>query len=64
MSRILARVLSRIYPDRAAAFMQRADEIAKNRVLGGVHHPSDIEAGKKLGDLVANKMLKSMKLKY
>lgn len=35
----------------------RADLIAEDRVLAGVHHPSDIEAGKKLGDAVFKKLL-------
>jgi hypothetical protein len=33
--------------------MKRGDEISMHRVLGGVHHPSDIVAGKKLGDAMA-----------
>jgi acid phosphatase (class A) len=53
MSRLYARILSKIYPKRAEAFMKAADLAARNRVLGGVHHPTDIEAGKKLGDKLA-----------
>ncbi|MES2527242.1 MAG: phosphatase PAP2 family protein [Bdellovibrionota bacterium] len=45
----MAQKLIRIYPARKAALLKRAEEISWNRVLGGVHHPSDIEAGKKLG---------------
>lgn len=52
ISRTMADVLSFIYPDRKAQFMARADQVASDRVLGGVHHPSDIEAGKKLGDAI------------
>jgi acid phosphatase (class A) len=61
VARVFARVLSRIYPSRAAAFMKRADDVANNRILGGVHHPSDIVAGKKLGDILANKVMNSKK---
>jgi acid phosphatase (class A) len=43
-------VLSKLDPSRKELFMKRADQIAADRVLAGVHHPSDIEAGKKLGD--------------
>jgi len=50
ISRVYARLLSELSPASAEAFMARADEIALDRVLGGVHHPSDIEAGKRLGD--------------
>ena len=56
-SRAYARLLSEMFPERAAAFMARADEIAMHRVLAGVHHPSDIEAGKRLGDAIAEHLL-------
>ncbi len=56
LSRMFARLLSRIYPERANAFMERANEVANNRILGGVHHPTDIYAGKKLGDALANEV--------
>ncbi|HXH32156.1 MAG TPA: phosphatase PAP2 family protein [Bacteriovoracaceae bacterium] len=54
LSRLAARVLAKLFPERAEAFIRRADAVAWNRVLGGVHHPSDIVAGKKLGDMLAN----------
>lgn len=57
IARVYAKVLSVAYPERALLLMKRADEVARNRVLGGVHHPSDIEAGKKLGDLLASDYL-------
>lgn len=58
LARVLAKLLSRIYPTRAEAFMKRAEEAGTNRILGGVHHPSDIEAGKKFADF----LLKELKL--
>lgn len=57
MARLYARVLAHMYPDRAEAFMKRGDEIAMHRVLGGVHHPSDIIAGKILGDAMAEEIV-------
>lgn len=57
MARMFAHILSRIYPDRAVALMKRADEVALNRVIGGVHHPSDIEAGKKMGDVLGKSLI-------
>lgn len=48
MGYVYAHVLSIMYPERAELFLKRADEIGLHRVLGGVHHPSDIVAGKKL----------------
>lgn len=58
-SRYLALALSRIHPEKSSALMKRADEIALGRVIGGVHHPSDIEAGKKLADELASERLYS-----
>lgn len=48
-----AHKLSRIFPARKLALLKRAEEISWNRVIGGVHHPTDIEAGKKLGEVLA-----------
>ncbi len=50
MARLFARVLSDLVPSRSAEFMARADQAALNRVIGGVHHPTDLEAGKALAD--------------
>jgi acid phosphatase (class A) len=59
VSRLVARALGAKYPERAELFMLRADEVANNRVVGGVHHPTDIVAGKALGDYYAKKFLAS-----
>lgn len=56
IARVFALKLVEIFPEREAEIMQRADEIALNRVIGGVHHPSDIVAGKKLADAVYEMM--------
>ncbi|KAF0124420.1 MAG: acid phosphatase (class A) [Elusimicrobia bacterium] len=50
MARLFARILSDLVPSRAAEFMARADEAALNRLIGGVHHPTDLQAGKALAD--------------
>lgn len=59
LGRVLGRTLSEIYPERAEAFMKRADEISKNRMIGGVHYPSDVKAGKILGDEIADVVIRS-----
>ncbi len=41
----LAYVLSELAPARQAEFIARADEIAKNREIAGLHYPSDSHAG-------------------
>lgn len=57
IAQFFANELSDYYPERRAAFMKRAKESSMNRVIGGVHHPSDVVAGVKLGD-VLYKLLK------
>jgi acid phosphatase (class A) len=59
ISRAFARVLDLIHPRRKAAFEARANLIGEDRVMGGVHHPADIAAGRHLGDLVFDAMKKS-----
>lgn len=53
-----ANVLAKIYPDKEAQLLERAGEIAFNRIISGVHHPSDIVAGQKLGSALAKSYLK------
>ncbi len=50
ISRLFALMLADLAPSRKKEFFARADQAALDRVIGGVHHPSDIEAGKKLAD--------------
>ncbi|MDX9724092.1 MAG: phosphatase PAP2 family protein [Myxococcota bacterium] len=49
-SRLFALVLAELVPARREEFLQRADAIALDRVISGVHFPSDIEAGKLLAE--------------
>lgn len=64
IARVYARVLAVIFPERSALFLKRADEIALHRVLGGVHHPSDVAAGKLLGDALADDYLSDNDFRY
>ncbi len=52
--RMYARVLSFLHPERAILLMKRGNEIGENRMIGGVHYPSDVRAGQKLGDELAD----------
>jgi acid phosphatase (class A) len=52
-------ILADLFPDRASQFQDRANVIARDRVIGGVHHPSDIEAGKKFGQMLYAELAKS-----
>ncbi len=58
-SRVFASVLTDIMPERRDEFFAKADEIALDRVIGGVHFPSDIAAGKAFGDQFHAELLKS-----
>lgn len=49
---LLSRVLAQIFPERAALFQTWGKQVGLNRLIGGVHHPSDVEAGWKLADLI------------
>ncbi|HAH06474.1 MAG TPA: hypothetical protein DCM05_08100 [Elusimicrobia bacterium] len=56
VARVFALLLADAAPERKADFLARADEAALNRVIAGVHHPTDIEAGKGLADEVYAQM--------
>lgn len=52
ISRVYALILTELAPARRNEFITRANDAALNRVIGGVHHPSDIAAGKRLADQI------------
>ncbi|XHR29208.1 MAG: phosphatase PAP2 family protein [Chthoniobacteraceae bacterium] len=58
-----ALLLSELFPDRAAALLEKAHIIADSRVVAGVHYESDIEAGLNLGDLVFAELKKNPKFR-
>ena len=59
LMRVFANILAKVYPERTKMLLNRADQYALSRVIGGVHHPSDIEASKVLGDYLAKRMMNS-----
>ena len=50
-------ILSDMVPEKRAEIMARAADYAHNRVVGGIHYPSDIEAGKISGSVIAAVLL-------
>ena len=56
LSHLYALILSDLKPREGSIFMMAADQDALNRVIGGAHNPSDVEAGKKLGGLLYQKL--------
>lgn len=62
-ARILALVLSEIFPQLTPKFMKRSEELAKSRLILGVHFPSDIDAGFAVAEKVFSLMKKTEKFR-
>lgn len=58
-ARVYSRVLADLTPERLEEFAGVADAISRDRVVGGVHYPADIAAGKAFGDLYYAELAKS-----
>jgi len=50
---LMAIVLADMLPEYRAAILERGADYAQNRVVGGVHYPSDVAAGRLAGTLIA-----------
>ena len=55
---LYAKILAQIDPEKADALMERGRQIGWIRVVGGMHHPSDIAAGRVLGQAIARALLR------
>jgi membrane-associated phospholipid phosphatase len=60
---VWASVLSQIFPERRDQLMALGRRIGDDRVIAGIHWPSDIEAGQKLGAAIAGKLLDNVDFK-
>ena len=56
-------LLSEIFPDKREALMARGKLIGQDRVIGGMHYPSDVVAGQKLGAAIAKKLMENEQFK-
>jgi acid phosphatase (class A) len=56
---LLAFTLVQMVPEKQAQIMERADNYAQNRIVCGVHYPSDVEASRKLAYAMFGYMLAS-----
>jgi len=54
---VWALVLAEIYPEHRDALIARGREFGNDRILAGVHYPSDVAAGQKLGTEIAKRLL-------
>jgi acid phosphatase (class A) len=61
LAQLYSLILADLYPKDAAKLQARSVEIGKDRILGGVHHPTDIISGRQMGDLVYAEVKKSEK---
>jgi acid phosphatase (class A) len=50
---LMGIVLSNMVPEKKAAIMARAWEYGHNRLVGGIHYATDIEAGRIAGTVIA-----------
>lgn len=56
---IIALVLTDLYAAQKEALLSKGLEYGQSRVIGGVHHPADVVAGKILAELLHAELLKS-----
>jgi acid phosphatase (class A) len=54
---LYALILAELAPDHRDALLDRGREIGWDRVVAGLHHPSDIMAGRVLGQALAQSLL-------
>jgi acid phosphatase (class A) len=52
-----ATLLAELQPERRDAILDRGRQVGYDRVLAGVHYPSDVDAGQKLGPVFAQAWL-------
>jgi acid phosphatase (class A) len=56
---VFAALLAELVPEKRAALIEKGRETGWLRVLGGVHYPSDVFAGRVLGQALAREFLRS-----
>ena len=52
-----ATLLAELQPERREAILDRGRQVGYDRVVGGVHYPSDVDAGQILGNAIAQAWL-------
>ena len=56
---VLGRLLSDLIPERAHALMDKGLRLGYFRAVAGLHYPTDIDAGQRLGNAVAEAIIAS-----
>ena len=60
---LFAEVLATMFPQHRDALLARGRQIGYDRLLGGVHYPSDVTAGRVLGHALAGRVLSAADLR-
>lgn len=60
---VFAALLAELVPEKRAALIEKGRETGWLRVLGGVHYPSDVFAGRVLGQALTREFLRSEKFR-
>jgi acid phosphatase (class A) len=60
---VMALTLASMLPEKRTAIFARADDYAHNRLVCGVHHPSDVEAGKEIAYALYGRLEASAKFR-
>ena len=63
VSRFYMNILMTLFPDRKDALEKRAEQIAFDRNLVGVHYPTDVRDGKRLGEEIYQYLAKDNQFK-
>ena len=58
-----ATILGELFPDHHVQLMALGQQYGEDRVVGGVHYPSDVKAGQELGAAIATKLLEDPQFK-
>lgn len=61
---LFAALLTELLPEHAADWQRQAELVRWSRLIGGAHYPSDVAAGKLLGEALGREMLKSPRLRH
>jgi acid phosphatase (class A) len=54
-----AKIVGELFPERRAELLLRAHRVGWARVLGGVHYPTDVAVGYRLGAIMFEELKKS-----
>lgn len=56
---VLGDLLAQIFPAKLQVLHEAGMRVGENRVLGGVHHPSDVVAGRRLGTQIESALMQN-----